>query len=84
MIGLDIEAGEPKHFATAAGSVKTYGHFAQIETLGLAFESMVFFFAGADIRKNLLGQTGWLDRVRLGVVHYDQELYLAPYDPEIQ
>lgn len=46
----------------------------------LSFESIVYFFADESIRKNLLGRNGWLDRVRLGVVHYDRELYLSRYD----
>jgi len=33
-----------------------------------------------EIRKNLLGRNGWLDRLRLGIIHYDRELYLAPYN----
>ena len=43
---------------------------------------MVYFFADGQINKNLLGRTGWLDRVRLGLFEYDQQLYLAPYDFE--
>ena len=41
---------------------------------------MVYFFADERIRKNLLGRTGWLDRVRFGLVDHDQSLFLAPYD----
>jgi hypothetical protein len=41
---------------------------------------MVYFFADPAINKNLLGRNGFLDRIRLGLVHYDRELYLAPYD----
>ena len=53
-----------------------------IEVLDLQFESVVYFFADERISKNLLGRTGWLDRVRFGLVDYDHELYLAPYDFE--
>jgi hypothetical protein len=45
-----------------------------------AIESMVYFFGDPAINKNLLGRNGFLDRVRLGLVHYDRELYLSPYD----
>jgi hypothetical protein len=41
---------------------------------------MVYFFADERINKNLLGRIGWLDRIRLGLVDHDGELYLAPYD----
>ena len=32
------------------------------------------------IDKNAAGRIGWLDRVRLGLVYHDSEVYLAPYD----
>jgi len=36
--------------------------------------------SGREIRKNHLGRNGWLDRLRLGIIDYDRELYLAPYN----
>jgi hypothetical protein len=53
-----------------------------IEVLGLKFESMVYFFADKEIEKNLLGRSGWLDRVRFGLVDYDRKFYLSAYDFE--
>ena len=82
VIGLDIESGEPMIFHTAMGRVETYGHVVSVDTLGIRFESMVYFIANPGIRKNLLGRSGWLDRIRLGVVDYDREIYIAPYDFE--
>lgn len=80
LLRLDVEAGERRMFATAAGSVETYGHLVQIAFFDLMFESTVYFFADPAIKKNLLGRTGWLNRIRLGIVDHDRELYLAPYD----
>lgn len=82
LLGLDIEAGDRKIFSTAAGPVETFGHLVTIEALGLSFESLVFFFAERQVKKNLLGRTGWLDRIRFGLVDYEQTLYLAEYDFE--
>lgn len=82
ILGLDIESGERKYFYTVTGRVETFGHLIQIETLGLVIESMVYFFADAAITKSVLGRSGWLDRVRLGIVDYDRALYLAAYDQE--
>lgn len=79
-MGIEVESGEPLVFATAAGQVHTFGHDVEIETLGIRTEARVYFFANPHIAKNLLGRTGWLDRVRLAIVDYDQTLYLAPYD----
>lgn len=81
-LGVDIEGGEVKTFVTANGTIETFGHRVEIETLGVKLETTVYFFADPRINKNLLGRTGWLDRVRLAIVDYDQTLYLAPYDLE--
>jgi hypothetical protein len=43
---------------------------------------MVYFAADEHIKKNLLGRIGWLDRVRIGLIDYDHEIYLGPYDFE--
>ena len=43
--------------------------------------SLVYFLTDSVIDGNVLGRTGWLDRVRLGLIHHDNKIYLAPYDP---
>jgi predicted aspartyl protease len=80
LLGLEIEIGVPKTFWTATGRVETFGHMVTLEVHGLSVESFVYFFADEQIHKNLLGRIGWLDRVRFGLVEYDQVIYLAPYD----
>lgn len=80
LLNLDIEAGQPKAFWTATGRVETFGHMVEIEVPGLNVVSMVYFFADERINKNLLGRTGWLNRLRFGLVDHDLSLYLAPYD----
>jgi predicted aspartyl protease len=82
LLNLEIEAGYPKTFWTATGPVETFGHTVELNVLGLKVESMVYFFADEHIGRNLLGRTGWLDRVRFGLVEHDLELYLAVYDFE--
>ncbi len=80
MLNLDVEAGEAKAFRTAAGRVDAFGHLVTIETFDLRFESVVYFFGDERINKNLLGRIGWLDRIRLGLIDHDGELYVARYD----
>jgi hypothetical protein len=67
-------------FRTANGRVEAFGHLVTVETLGLKFESVVYFFADERINKNLLGRLGWLDRIRLGLIDHDGVLYVASYD----
>jgi hypothetical protein len=65
LLSLEIEAGDPRTFRTAIGSIDAFGHTVKIEVLGLKFESVVFFFADERINENLPGRSGRLDRIRL-------------------
>ncbi len=67
-------------FRTANSSFDAYGHEVEIDVLGIATKSLVYFFAEPSIRKNVLGRGGWLDRVRVGLVDHDREIFLAGYD----
>ena len=80
LLNLDVEAGDQITFRTATGRVEAFGHLVTIETLGLNFESVVYFFADERIHKNLLGRLGWLDRICVGLIDHDGVLYVAPYD----
>jgi hypothetical protein len=79
-LGLDLTSGELKRFRTANSNFDAYGHEVEVSVLGLTTFSTVYFFADAAINKNVLGRVGWLDRVRLGLVEHDSNIYLAPYD----
>jgi hypothetical protein len=83
-LGFDLTSGMPMRFRTANSTFDAYGHDLEINVLGVVTYSMVYFFAEPSIVKNVLGRGGWLDRVRLGLVDHDSEIYLAPYeyDPE--
>ena len=83
-LGLDLKAGLRQEFRTATGRFEAYGHELTLSTLGIEMDATVYFFADAAIRKNVLGRCGWLDRVRLAVVDYEQVLCLAPYDSSFQ
>jgi len=51
-----------------------------VNTCGIEIHSMAFFFADPNIKKNVLGRHGWLERLRIGIVDHDQMLYVADYD----
>ncbi|MBI4906901.1 MAG: hypothetical protein HY820_24950 [Acidobacteria bacterium] len=80
LLGINVESGEPRRFRTATGTIEAFGHVVILNVLGLAFQSMVFFFADERLKKNLLGRRGWLDRIQLGIIDYDQILFLSHYD----
>lgn len=79
-LGLDLTSGILKRFRTANSSFEAWGHELELDTFGILTHSMGYFFADPAILKNVLGRTGWLDRVRLGLVDYDTTLYLSAYD----
>jgi len=80
-LGLNLTSGIRKRFRTANSSFDAYGHGVELDALGLAVHSFIYFFADPMIDKNVLGRSGWLDRVRLGLIHHENEIYLAPHDP---
>jgi hypothetical protein len=79
-LALDLTSGIRKRFRTANSGFEAYGHEVELIVFGVATQATVYFFADPMIDKNVLGRIGWLDRVRLGLVHHDNKIYLAPYD----
>lgn len=80
VLGLDLDKGTLLRFRTANSAFEAYGHEVDITALGVTTRTTVYFFADPMINKNVLGRTGWLDRVKLALVHHDNKLYLNPYD----
>ena len=50
-----------------------------VRTLGMEWSTMVFFHESGNPAHAFVGRRGWLDRIRLGLVHYEQALYVAEY-----
>jgi hypothetical protein len=79
-LGLDLKNGIRKRFRTANSMFNAYGHGVELDAFGFPTHSFVYFFDDPMIDRNVLGRTGWLDRVRLGLIHHDSKIYLAPYN----
>ncbi|HMV51278.1 MAG TPA: retropepsin-like aspartic protease [Blastocatellia bacterium] len=76
-LGLDVEAGEATNLRTGMGPIQGYLHYAVLTVGDLVFEDVPVFVAkypGFD--RCLLGRAGWLQRVRMNLVTYDNFLYL--------
>jgi hypothetical protein len=76
-LGLDIESGYPQRFSTVTGSFPAYGHEVVMQIYGIEIEAMVFFAADEGFDRDVLGLTGFIDRVQLGLLHYASEIYLS-------
>ena len=72
------KADTVKYFSTLGGNVTAYAHEIELETVGLRFQSYVYFAESYAVRRNLLGRRGWLQLVQLGLDDYHNELYLNP------
>jgi predicted aspartyl protease len=81
-LGLDIESGEEVYVGTATGRFKTYRHEVTLNVLGYGFDVRVCFAEERHFRRDVLGRQGFLDRVRLGLIDYDGQLYLSEYNEE--
>lgn len=77
VLEIDVESGYRENFSTLGGEVIGYAHQVELETLGLRFQSYVYFADSYSIKRNLLGRQGWLQMVRLGVDDFKSEIYLA-------
>ena len=79
MLGLEIETGTPENFSTATGTFLAYGHDVQLSVAEIKLNSTVFFYAEDAFKRNVLGRSGWLNKIRLGIVDYDGKLFLSHY-----
>ncbi len=80
---IEVETGFEKKLITLAGGLTAYGHYVELETLGLRFDSLVYFAADYSLNRNLLGRQGWLQLVKIGLDDYRSEIYISPHDEEI-
>lgn len=83
MLGLEVESGRLQRFRTVVGAFAAYEHEVTIQTLGIEFPSVVYFAQDAGFSRNFLGRSGWLDRVRIGIIDYDRILFVSPYQSDI-
>lgn len=82
-LGIEIESGQRIELHTLTGSMTAFGHEITLQTLGLTFQTFVYFPLNYNLQRNLLGRQGWLQLVRLAIIDYDNELYLSPYDDPV-
>jgi hypothetical protein len=77
-LAIDVESGYQEKFSTLGGGIVAYAHEIELETLGLRFQSYVYFAESYAVNRNLFGRQGWLQLVKLGLDDYRSELYLSP------
>jgi hypothetical protein len=77
---VPVEQGIPQTLDSIGGPLDAFGHEVILQTGDFVFESLVYFAKYPNLPRNLLGRQGWLRKLRLAVIDYDNLLYLADYD----
>ena len=80
ILGLNLERGRRQQIGTATGSFLTYGHEVTLATCGLEWQAVVYFAESENFYLNVVGRIGFLDRLKIALVEYEQELYLSRYE----
>jgi hypothetical protein len=62
------------------GSFLTFAHLVTLSVLETSLETTVCFAEEASFNRNVLGQQGWLDGLRLGLVDCEGKLYFSDYN----
>lgn len=78
-LGIPIEQGLPKRLGGLAGSLDAFGHEIILQTGDFVFQSIIYFAKYPGLPLNLLGREGWLRKLRLAVIDYDNLLYFSEY-----
>jgi len=79
-LGLALTSGIETKIATATGTFDCYGHELTLSVFDLEWQAVVYFAEMEDFALNVVGRTGFLDRLQVGIVDYEQLLYLGLYE----
>ncbi|MBK6749041.1 MAG: hypothetical protein IPG67_03275 [Acidobacteria bacterium] len=78
-LDIEIETGTPVMIGTATGSFRAFGHEVVLNVLGIEITSTVYFAESNLFDRNVLGRSGWLNRIKLGLIEPEGKLFLARY-----
>jgi len=79
-LGLVVEQGIHTTLRTLSGPIEAFGHDVRLEVGALTLDTIVYFAKHPGLPRNFLGRQGWLRNVRVGLVDYENMLYLAKYE----
>ena len=80
LLGFDLQSGIRERIRTAAGSFIAYGHEATLTVSDIEWDAVVYFAEPENFPVNVVGRVGFLDHLRIGLVDYEQLLYINPYN----
>ncbi|HST21791.1 MAG TPA: hypothetical protein VLR90_11770 [Blastocatellia bacterium] len=80
VLGLNLTSGIEEVISTATGLFYYYGHELTLSVFGLEWQAIVYFAEPEAFSLNVIGRVGFLDRLRVGIVNYEQLVYLGLYE----
>lgn len=80
LLGFDLEAGVRERIRTAAGHFIAYGHEVTLTVADIEWDTVVYFAEMETFAINVVGRVGFLDHLRVGLVDYEQLLYVGPFE----
>ncbi|HMT08029.1 MAG TPA: hypothetical protein PKA82_08495 [Pyrinomonadaceae bacterium] len=81
-LGFVVETGIPLEIGTATGSFRVFGFEVELTVLETKTVSTVYFAESEYFDRNVLGRTGFLDRVKIGIIDPESLLLLSKYEQD--
>ena len=79
-LSLEVEKGSQEFIRTAKGSFTAYGHTINFKSYNMEWTTTIYFAQDESFPVNVVGRTGFLNFLKIGLVDYEQILYLTPYN----
>jgi hypothetical protein len=76
LLNIEIEKGEQEIIRTATGKFIVYGHELVLKIKNLEWETTVYFVPDEQFPVSVLGRIGFLDRLQIGLIDYEQLLFI--------
>jgi hypothetical protein len=80
LLGFDLESSVREKIRTAAGHFIAYGHEVTLSVADIEWDTIVYFAEMETFPVKVVGRTGFMDHLQVGLVDYDQLLYLGPFE----
>lgn len=79
LLGIEVEKGTRETIRTAKGSFTAYGHEILIKFSNLEWEAVVYFAQDESFPVSVLGRNGFLNKINIAIIDYEQLLYLKRF-----
>lgn len=77
---LEVEKGNKKSIRSAKGNFTVFGHSVNLKFLSMEWSAIVYFAQDEDFPVNVVGRAGFLNFLKIGLVDYEQTLYVNLYN----